>query len=395
MPVACSVTHVVVCARAFPQEKARAIEPTHSAKAARVHVTGDRESNEHARLQRVESGRLAALPFQRRFDGIVSATLHGIVDRFRDAAPPLTLGDRDRLDGRTCLVTGANRGLGLAISQALARRGAHVILACRSGVQEAMESVRRAAADGGGTASGVKLDLGDLASVDKLVEELKEDGVQLDVTVLNAAIVPDKARVSRHGVDEMFQVNYLANYLFVRRLLAAGVISSTRASDDDGPTEKFAPRIVMVSSESYRTAHPIDWPRFAQPGTYGMRQVVEEYGHTKLLLETFATELARRTPGVSVFTTCPGAVATDIAREAPAWVKPMLDPAMRHFFKPVDEGALPIVWLAASRSIEGQTGLYVHVKTQKERDPRAADPRTGHRLWDASEAVLTRLGFAP
>ncbi len=336
-----------------------------------------------------------ALPFQRRFDGIFSATLHGIADRFRDAAPPLALPPSDRLEGRTCLVTGANRGLGLAISKELARRGGHVILACRSGIAEAMEAVRRAAGEGGGTASGMKLDLGDLASVDKLAEELAEDGVWLDVTVLNAAIVPDRARTSRHGLDEMFQVNYLANYLFVRRLLAAGVIGRARTHDDvdDGPAETFAPRIVMVSSESYRTARPIDWPRFALPGTYGMREVVAEYGHTKLLLETFAAELARRTPGVSVHTACPGAVATDIAREAPAWVKPMLDPAMRRFFKPVDEGATPIVWLATSRTIEGKTGLYVHVKTQKDRDARAADPRTGHRLWDASEATLARLGF--
>ncbi len=333
-------------------------------------------------------------PFERRFDGIVSATLHGIVDRFRDAAPPLSLGPLDRLDGRTALVTGANRGLGLAISKQLAARGAHVILACRSGIEDAMRAVQHAGDGHGGTASGMKLDLGDLASVDKLALELKEDGVVLDVLVLNAAIVPDKARTSRHGLDEMFQVNYLANYLFVRRLLDAEVLGegAQPADADDGPADRFAPRIVMVSSESYRTAHPIDWPRFALPGTYGMREVVAEYGHTKLLLETFAAELARRLPGVAVHTSCPGAVATDIAREAPGWVKPVLDPAMRRFFKPVDEGALPIVWLAASRSLEGRTGVYVHVKTEKARDDRAADPKTGRRLWDASEAVLARLG---
>lgn len=333
--------------------------------------------------------------FQRRFDGVVSATVHGILDRFRDHAPPLALTEDDRLDGRTCLVTGANRGLGLAISTELARRGAHLILACRSGIPEAMEAVRRAS--GSGSAANVEatqVDLSDLASVEKLARELAEDGVRIDVTVLNAAIVPERARTTRHGLDEMFQVNYLANFLLTTQLVEHGVVSAAREDDeDDGPSERRIPRIVMVSSESYRTARPIDWATFGQPGGYGMREVVAEYGHTKLLLETFAAELARRHPEISVHTSCPGAVATDIAREAPGWVKPVLDPAMRRFFKPAEEGALPLVYLAASKKIEGRTGIYVHVKTEKARDARADDPKTGRRLWDASESLLTRLGF--
>ncbi len=212
--------------------------------------------------------------------------------------------------------------------------------------------------------------------------------------MLNAAIVPERARTTRHGLDEMFQVNYVANFLLVTRLIAGGVISTARESDeDDGPAERRIPRVLMVSSESYRSARPIDFATFAEPGRYRMREVVAEYGHTKLLLETFAAELARRHPELSVHTSCPGAVATDIAREAPAWVKPILDPAMRRFFKPADEGALPLVYLAASRAIEGRTGMYVHVKTEKQRDERASDPRTGKRLWDASESLLTRLGL--
>jgi NAD(P)-dependent dehydrogenase (short-subunit alcohol dehydrogenase family) len=255
-----------------------------------------------------------------------------------------------------------------------------------------METVRRAA--GSGSVEASSLDLGDLASVEKLAAELAEDGVRVDVTVLNAAIVPERARTTRHGLDEMFQVNYLANFVLMRRLIAGGVVSAAVENDeDDGPRERRMPRVVMVSSESHRTARPIDWATFGEPGRYGMREVVAEYGHTKLLLETFACELARRHPELSVHTSCPGAVATDIAREAPGWVKPILDPAMRRFFKPANEGALPLVYLAASRAIEGRTGMYVHVKTEKARDPRAEDPRTGRRLWDASESLVTRLGF--
>ena len=49
-----------------------------------------------------------------------------------------------RIDGKTCLVTGANSGLGKAVAIDLARRGGHVLMACRSGHPDAGEDVRAA-----------------------------------------------------------------------------------------------------------------------------------------------------------------------------------------------------------------------------------------------------------
>lgn len=329
-----------------------------------------------------------------RYDGAIAATLAGIADRVRDRTPPLALDERDRLDGRTCLVTGANRGLGLAVSIELARRGGHVLLACRSGIPEVMDVVRRES--GGGTVEAIKLDLADLGSVESVAQELAEDGVTLDVTVLNAGIVPERARKTIHGLDEMFQVNFLSNVLFARRLVAAGVIPTRAHPLDDDADDPRRPRVLFVSSESHRTARPLDFPGFGVYRDYGMREVVGEYGYGKLLLETFASELSRRIgPEASVHTLCPGAVRTGIAREAPSWAKPMLDPAMRLFFKAPEDGAVPVVWLAASRSIEGQTGLYVHVKTAKPRAAPADDPNNGERIWRLSDKLLGELGFPP
>lgn len=334
-----------------------------------------------------------------RYDGAIAATLGGIVDRARArGSAPLPLSPEDRLDGRTCLVTGANRGLGLAIAIELARRGGHVLLACRSGIPEVMDVVRRGAG-GAGTVEALRLDLGDLGSIERVVDELAEDGISLDVTVLNAGIVSREARRTREGLDESFQVNFLSNVLFVRRLLDRGVIPSARAgADDRGDPDATddaprIPRVVFVSSESHRSAPRIDFARLGTFRRWSMREAVAEYGYAKLLLETWAAELARRTDGeVSVHTVCPGAVATDIAREAPSWAKPLLGATMRAFFKPPEEGARPVTYLAASRAIEGETGIYLHVSQRKERSEQASDPATGRRLWDASERILADKG---
>lgn len=344
-----------------------------------------------------------------RYDGAVVATLSGIVDRLRDRTPPLVLSPLDRLDGRTALVTGANRGLGLAIAVQLVARGAHVILACRSGIPEVMDVVRRDATalatrlgcGGPGTVDAVRLDLADLAQTRSVADELAEDLVTLDVVVLNAGIVTQGARRTKDGFDEMMQVNFLANVAFVVRLLERDVIPNSALSegpahepDDASEAAPFVPRVVFVSSESHRTARPLDVDALGTFRTYGMKDTVAEYGYHKLLLETWASELARRLaprgrPEVSVHTCCPGAVATDIAREAPAWVKPVLDPTIKHLFKKPEDGAVPAVWLACARPIEGQTGLYVHVKQEKARAAQADDPRNGGALWARCEALLS------
>ena len=64
----------------------------------------------------------------------VSATLTGIVNLFKKQEKIGELKESDRVDGRTCLITGANSGLGFALAVELAKRGGRIIMACRSGI---------------------------------------------------------------------------------------------------------------------------------------------------------------------------------------------------------------------------------------------------------------------
>lgn len=321
-----------------------------------------------------------------RYDGALAATLSGVLDRIRNRGAALPLTDSDRLDGSTCLVTGANRGLGLAIARELAKRGAGLILACRSGLDGAVRdvgSLARRPTD----VSGAELDLGDLDSVERCVEDLERRGVRARVVILNAGVVPREARKTRDGFDESFQVNFLADYLFARRLLERGLV----ASDDSA----HLPRLVLVSSESHRSAPPIDLAKLGIFEPWGMRQAVEQYGYGKLLLQTFTSELARRTRGVvAVHSLCPGAVRTDIGREAPRWVKPALDLTMRAFFQAPETASLPAVYLACSRAIEGETDVYLHTTRRRAVSAAASDPVLGRQVWERAESLLATRGHS-
>src|SRR5690606_35427977 len=99
----------------------------------------------------------------RRHDSALRATLTGVLDRM-GSAPPLALDARDRLDGRRCLVTGATRGLGLAVATELARRGAGLVLLGRSDLERARQTVMAAART---EVIAERVDLADLQAIER------------------------------------------------------------------------------------------------------------------------------------------------------------------------------------------------------------------------------------
>jgi NAD(P)-dependent dehydrogenase (short-subunit alcohol dehydrogenase family) len=359
-------------ARTFADYRARfeisAEEPT--AERARGHAKSDSE------------------PTHLGHDNPVTATLTGILDRFGQKDRIAGLEDSDRIDGKVCLVTGSSRGLGLAVAKQLAERGGHVIMACRSRIPEAGDEVK--AASGSGEVEMLQVDLSDLDSVARLCDRLRDDGVRIDIAVLNAGLMPRRARRTPQGLEEMFAVHFLANRLLIARWLEDGVIAREGVG-------RSMPRIILVSSESHRSAEAIDFDRFGEFVEYGLSGGMAQYGGTKLHMSTFACELSRQlNPGgqvrVSVCALCPGPIDSSITREAPALVKPLLGAVTRVFFRSPEDAAEPVVYLACAPSIEGTSGRYMHMMADKAPSPLAADPEHGRRLWRESARLLEHLG---
>lgn len=333
----------------------------------------------------------------RSYANPVAATLNGILDLFRKKERVGELTPDDQLDGKVCLVTGATSGLGKATAVELARRGANVILACRSGIPGAGEDVKRDS--GSNKIEMIRLDLADFASIHECCDRLRDRGIKLDRIILNAGIVPRRPMKTAQGFEMMFGVHFVGNALLLRRLLADGVIpNETFATTPVRPGPEL-PRIIFVSSETHRSGTPIDFVTLGQPVEYGAMSSIAQYGHSKLVMTAWLTELGRRLSGggkpeVSVHYLCPGPINSNIARDAPGFVKPVLGGVMGMLFATPEKAREPVIYLAASRTIEGHTGIYLHLMTRKMPAPQALDPQVGARLWVEAER-LCRSGLIP
>jgi hypothetical protein len=123
------------------------------------------------------------------------------------------------LSGKTCVVTGGNKGIGFATAASLAGAGCHVILACRSEQRgkEAIEKIKKThpAAKPG----FVQCDLSSLQSVADACDALRD--VKIDFLVNNAGGHLSNA-VTDDGLDLQYATNHLGHFLLTRKLVDNG-----------------------------------------------------------------------------------------------------------------------------------------------------------------------------
>ena len=128
---------------------------------------------------------------------------------------PWTPSRLGNLTGKRVIVTGATNGVGLGTARALAKAGAHVILAVRN-----TELGERRAADMGGSTSVVKLDLADLSSVREfpsLIDGDLEAGI--DILINNAGALTDRRKDTVDGFEMTLGTNVLGPFALTNLLL--------------------------------------------------------------------------------------------------------------------------------------------------------------------------------
>jgi NAD(P)-dependent dehydrogenase (short-subunit alcohol dehydrogenase family) len=318
-----------------------------------------------------------------QYNNPFQATFKGISDLFKKHERVGELTPSERLDGKKVLITGSSSGLGFATAEQLAGLGATVIMACRSGIPDKGDQIRERT--GSEQVFMHQVDLSEKESIHKLAETVKQDYGKIDMLICNAAVVPKESRRTRDGLEEMFMVNYLAKFILVKMLLEEDCFNTGNGA---------IPRIIIVSSESHRNPKAFRWEEFGVYKEYGMGKTVELYGYYKLLLTTFVNELSRRLnpdgqTRYSVFSLCPGPVNSNIAREAPGIFQPLLKLTFKVFFRSPEKAAEPVMYLAASKYLEGKPLDYLFLMSRKDMDEKARDPENGSKLWELSEKLIS------
>jgi len=180
--------------------------------------------------------------------------------------------------GRTALVTGANSGLGLQTSVALAAKGARVLIACRNPErgQQALSTVAAAAST---PPELVPLDLADLASVHAAVARVGElTGGALHILINNAGVMAVPKAHTRDGFELQFGTNHLGHAALTWLLMPA----LRRGTDA---------RVVTLSSLAASGGRvDFDDPNF----DHRRYNPATAYAQSKIANQIFALELDRR-----------------------------------------------------------------------------------------------------
>jgi len=320
-----------------------------------------------------------------RFTNPVAASLAGVKDFFSKQELASRLSDGDRADGKTVMITGANSGLGFALAVDFARRGGRVIMACRSQIPEAGEKVKRLS--GSNDIEMRFLDLSKIGTIHEFVQSLVDDGITIDICILNAAVALPGPRKTETGQDEFFQVNYLSNVTLTLLLIQNKVLelkNKGRLSN-----------LIFVSSDSHQGASYIDYEEFGRYFEYGVSKGISNYSYFKLVLNTYATELSKRINKeevrLSINLICPGPVHSNIVKEAPWLLRKILKGIFRIVFRSPAKAALPVVYMALSPDYEGTTNEYLHMFNPKKMDPKVYEPDEGLKLWDRSIQLLKEI----
>ncbi|MEU7556386.1 oxidoreductase [Streptomyces sp. NPDC044571] len=286
--------------------------------------------------------------------------------------------------GRRAVVTGANSGIGYVTARELARRGAHVVLACRSRErgQDALERLRTEVPNA--HAELRLLDLADLKSVRRFAEDWSHD--RLDLLVNNAGIAMVPFSRTTDGFESQFGVNHLGTFALT------GLLMPHLLTAPD-------PRVVTVSSEGQRFAR-FDVTNLNAERSY---RAMFAYLQSKRANLYFATELQRRAhnaglrlrsmavaPGLTRSNVLTGGANSTRGRAYATLMRLLL----RSAFRPTPEGAKTSLYAATVPDLPG--GSYVvpdgpfqlrGEPVLRSRERAIQDPTTAHRLWSLSEQL--------
>jgi NAD(P)-dependent dehydrogenase (short-subunit alcohol dehydrogenase family) len=273
-----------------------------------------------------------------------------------------------KLEGKTCVITGATSGIGEVAAVRLAAMGVRLVVIARDRARgEAL--LRRLRARAPGAAHRVLYaDLMRVADAKRVAAEIAAAEPRIDILINNAGALFSFRRLTAEGLERTFALNHLAYFV-----LSLGLREPLLAA---------APaRVVNTASAAHQSAK-LDFADLQFAKAYNG---VSAYQRSKLCNILFTRELARRWTGTGVTVNClhPGFVASRFGRESGGLLPLVLRAAQLFAISP-EEGAETIVYLASSPEVADVTGRYFFKCRAIAPAPQAEDDHAAGRLWRES-----------
>ncbi len=278
------------------------------------------------------------------------------------------------MQGKVCIITGANSGIGKATAMGLANMGATVAMVCRNKArgEEAQNEIKEQS--GNDNVDLLLADLSSQASIRQLAETIQQRYQHIHVLINNVGIYNMRRQETTEGFEAMFAVNYLAPFLLTNLLLEKLNASAPA-------------RIINVSSEAHQTGY-INMHDLQLEHHY---KFMRGYGQSKLALVLFTYELARRLQGTGVTVNClhPGFVATNIGQNGVGKVgRSIVKLIFSRLGISAEEGAKTSIYLATSPDVEGITGKYFVKSIPVRSAPISYDETLQRQLWEESTKLV-------
>lgn len=285
------------------------------------------------------------------------------------------------MQGKVCVITGANNGFGFVSAQRLAGMGANVVMVCRS--RERGEAARQKIA--AATGQTPELFVGDFllqADVRRVAAEIGAIHDSVDVLVNNAGFAFSERAVTAEGFERTFALNYLAYFTFTRDLLP-----QLRRSG--------AGRLINVASSSHR------WRDISLANLQGEKEFPVRrfpplsgmYGWSNVyrIMLTYEQAERYRADGITANCMCPGFVPV-VRAGATSFQNLMIRvvPLFMHNVRTPEQAAETVVYLASSPEAASLNGVYFQSGVQMRSSEQTYDADLRRKLWSMTEALIAQ-----
>jgi len=285
--------------------------------------------------------------------------------------------NKKRLDNKVVVITGCNAGIGKVTAHELSKKGARIIMLCRS-LERAEAAAQEIRNDTGNTVDTMKLDLSSLESVRSCAKEILEKEEKIDILINNAGIMFCPEMRTKEGFEMQIGTNHFGHFLLTELLLP-----KLRKSAATG----FSTRIVILSSMAHAKG-VISWDDI-NLNIKGSYDAIDAYCQSKLANIMHGAALARRLKdaGITVCSLHPGIINTELYnhfQKSNPYLHMILSPFVNFFMKTTLHGAQTTLYCCLEDKVSAQSGKYFSDCAVKKPIASALVEKDQERLWKIS-----------